>query len=296
MIMKKCLIFSLIVALLFNCNHTNKKVVMDADYLSMLNQNRELRSENRVKYLELAGLFKLDSISNSFGKAASNRFVLNIDYLPPSIGSIHLSEKGLKFQASKNIKVSTETGDQIESLALPIDAFGNSVQLTYKALKWQVITRSGALYLRVWDSKNPAINAFEGFKSYDINSDFIFDANFSYFETAQQETVASKLGVNEVTNFIGQVHFTYKNTPYSLDIGSQGFLMVGDLTSGETTYGGGRYMYLELPEVDGRLTLDFNYLYNPPCAFSEFTTCLYPPRQNLVPFKIEAGELLEKDL
>ena len=150
--------------------------------------------------------------------------------------------------------------------------------------------------LRVWDSKNPAINAFEGFKSYDINSDFIFDANFNYFETAQQETVASKLGVNEVTNFIGQVHFTYKNTPYSLDIGSQGFLMVGDLTSGETTYGGGRYMYLELPEVDGRLTLDFNYLYNPPCAFSEFTTCLYPPRQNLVPFKIEAGELLEKDL
>ena len=295
--MKKYFIISLLIGLFFNCNHTtNKKASLDSDYLNTLNQNRELRSKNRVKYLELTGLFKLDSISNSFGKAASNQFVLNIEYVPPTIGSIQLSEKGLKFQAAKNIKVSTETGDQIETFALPIDAYGNSVQLTYKALKWQVITRSGSLYLRVWDSKNSAIKAFKGFKSSDVNSDFIFDANFKYFETAQQETVASKLGIKEVTNFIGQVHFTYKKNNYTLDVGSEGILMVADLTSGETTYGGGRYMYLELPDTNGSIRLDFNYLYNPPCAFSEFTTCLYPPRQNQLPFKIEAGELLKKDL
>ena len=126
--MKKYFIISLLIGLFFNCNHTtNKKASLDSDYLNTLNQNRELRSKNRVKYLELTGLFKLDSISNSFGKAASNQFVLNIEYLPSSVGSIHLSEKGLKFQAAKNIKVSTETGDQIETLALTIDANGNSM-------------------------------------------------------------------------------------------------------------------------------------------------------------------------
>ena len=141
--MKKYFIISLLIGLFFNCNHTNKNAVLDSDYLIALNLNRELRSKNRVKYLELTGLFKLDSISNSFGKAASNQFVLNIEYVPPTIGSIQLSEKGLKFQAAKNIKVSTETGDQIETLALTIDANGNSIKLIYKALKWQVITRSG---------------------------------------------------------------------------------------------------------------------------------------------------------
>ena len=71
--------------------------------------------------------------------------------------------------------------------------------------------------------------------------------------------------------------------------------MVGDLTSGETTYGGGRYITLT-SEADGTLLLDFNYLYNPPCAYSEFTTCLFPPRQNQLAFQIKAGELIEKAL
>ncbi|MDC1472485.1 DUF1684 domain-containing protein, partial [Flavobacteriaceae bacterium] len=71
------------------------------------------------------------------------------------------------------------------------------------------------------------------------------------------------------------------------------FVMVGDLTSGETTYGGGRYMYIELPKSGEKIIVDFNYLYNPPCAFSEFTTCLYPPRQNQLAFEIKAGERLK---
>ena len=66
--------------------------------------------------------------------------------------------------------------------------------------------------------------------------------------------------------------------------------MVLDATSGEQTYGGGRYLDLELPDYNDTITLDFNKLYNPPCIFSDFTTCIYPPRQNELPFKIFAGE------
>jgi uncharacterized protein (DUF1684 family) len=93
--------------------------------------------------------------------------------------------------------------------------------------------------------------------------------------------------------FIGNVQFSYKDKPYRLEVGEQGFVMVSDLTSGETTYGSGRYMYIELPKSSEKIILDFNYLYNPPCAFSEFTTCLYPPRQNQLAFEIKAGELLK---
>ena len=81
--------------------------------------------------------------------------------------------------------------------------------------------------------------------------------------------------------------------PIVASASADGFTMVSDDTSGDLTYGGGRYIYLDLPESDGPVTIDFNKLYNPPCAFSEFTTCLYPPRQNVLPFKVEAGEKLE---
>ena len=100
------------------------------------------------------------------------------------------------------------------------------------------------------------------------------------------------MGVNDVANFIGKVQFQYYGTFYTLDVGEQGWIMVGDATSGNTTYGGGRYMYIDLPETNGKVTLDFNYLYNPPCRYSEYTTCLFPPRQNVLPIAIEAGELL----
>jgi uncharacterized protein (DUF1684 family) len=41
---------------------------------------------------------------------------------------------------------------------------------------------------------------------------------------------------------------------------------------------------------DGRVTLDFNKAYSPPCAFTPFATCPLPPKQNRLPVRIEAGE------
>jgi uncharacterized protein (DUF1684 family) len=62
-------------------------------------------------------------------------------------------------------------------------------------------------------------------------------------------------------------------------------------TAGDTTYKPGRFLYVEeKPLPNTRFTLDLNRAYNPPCAFSEFTTCPLPPKQNQLKVKIEAGE------
>jgi uncharacterized protein (DUF1684 family) len=45
-----------------------------------------------------------------------------------------------------------------------------------------------------------------------------------------------------------------------------------------------------MPDSSGRIILDFNKAYNPPCAFSPFATCPMPPRENFLPAAIEAGE------
>lgn len=67
------------------------------------------------------------------------------------------------------------------------------------------------------------------------------------------------------------------------------FLGFSDDTSGETTYGGGRYLDLEQIKGD-RITLDFNLAYNPYCAYVANFTCPLPPRENILSVPIEAGE------
>ncbi|MCG8347193.1 MAG: DUF1684 domain-containing protein [Chloroflexales bacterium] len=73
------------------------------------------------------------------------------------------------------------------------------------------------------------------------------------------------------------------------------FLPFGDATGGETTYGGGRYLYdtikgADLGSVGGQLVLDFNYAYNPSCAYNDRWVCPLTPRENRLPWSVEAGE------
>ena len=67
------------------------------------------------------------------------------------------------------------------------------------------------------------------------------------------------------------------------------FIIFRDATSKDTTYPAGRYLYAAPPK-DGKMIVDFNKAYNPPCAFTPFATCPLPPLQNRLPFRIEAGE------
>ncbi len=54
------------------------------------------------------------------------------------------------------------------------------------------------------------------------------------------------------------------------------WLVFGDATNGHETYGGGRFLYTDPPDGDGRVVVDFNRAYNPPCVFSPFATCPLP--------------------
>lgn len=71
------------------------------------------------------------------------------------------------------------------------------------------------------------------------------------------------------------------------------FLPFTDNTNNKETYGGGRYIDLELTDIkDGKLVIDFNKCYNPYCAYSDGYNCPIPPRENSLDMKITAGEML----
>ena len=74
------------------------------------------------------------------------------------------------------------------------------------------------------------------------------------------------------------------------------FLPFADATSGQQTYGGGRYVLdgikgADLGLADGRLTVDFNFAYNPSCAHYPGWTCPLPPVENRLPGAVTAGEM-----
>ena len=290
--MKKLFFYCFILTLCTQCKNEVKTFQIDKIYIESLEKERKDRDKRRVKYLELCGLFKLDTTGTIFGIDKSNKVSTSPNEINQNIGKFQWDGKAFNFEAFNDIKITDSNGVEVQTKPLILNTIGDSEKLFFNAISWRIITRSGALYLRVWDKNNPAIDTFIGFENYAPNSDFIFEADFEYFSTSKSESVASKLGVNDVANFIGNVQFNYNGKLYSLDVGEQGWMMVCDATSGNTTYGGGRYMYIDLPETNGKVTLDFNYLYNPPCRYSEYTTCLFPPRQNVLPIAIEAGELL----
>lgn len=67
------------------------------------------------------------------------------------------------------------------------------------------------------------------------------------------------------------------------------FIPFRDFTSGETTYGGGRYIETEIPN-GGNLIIDFNKAFNPYCAYNHKYSCPIPPLENTLEIAIKAGE------
>ncbi len=74
------------------------------------------------------------------------------------------------------------------------------------------------------------------------------------------------------------------------------FVPFSDATSGEETYGGGRYMDVEIPaRTIKSIELDFNKAYNPYCAYNPTYSCPLPPKENMLKISISAGEKVYKE-
>ena len=107
----------------------------------------------------------------------------------------------------------------------------------------------------------------------------------------------------EVVRFrrFGAVRFELEGSAQELAVfwldayGGGVFLPFTDGTSGSDTYGGGRYLLdtvkgADLGEEDGRLVLDFNFAYNPSCAYDPRWVCPLSPPENRLPVAVRAGE------
>ena len=82
---------------------------------------------------------------------------------------------------------------------------------------------------------------------------------------------------------------TLRAAALSRNPGGAVFIVFADRTCGKETYGAARFLYVDPPQ-DGKVVLDFNKAYNPPCAFTAFATCPLAPPENRLDLRVTAGE------
>ena len=141
---------------------------------------------------------------------------------------------------------------------------------------------------------------FEELEFFPVDTSFRVRARLTYHEDSQPFMMKTTTDRLPVYRLFATANFTLKGQPCSLEIyQSQDlltdpeysdylFLPYTDRTNGNSSYGGGRYMDLKVPEGD-EITLDFNQSYNPYCAYNSEYSCPIPPAQNHLDLEVRAG-------
>jgi uncharacterized protein len=176
------------------------------------------------------------------------------------------------------------------------DADTTPAQRIHFGTKAFVIIKRGERYaIRMWDTTAESRTHFTGIQRYPVDARWRIEAQWQSYEKPQKIKIATI-----VPDFVdegevpGVAIFSVEGKEYKLEpIAEQGasdyFFIFGDKTNGKETYGVGRFLYAAQPQ-NGKIILDFNKAYNPPCAFTPYATCPLPPRGNKLGCRIVAGE------
>lgn len=151
-----------------------------------------------------------------------------------------------------------------------------------------------------------ALRHFDGLAFYPIDSQFRVTARFVRTPGSLPFAMPTSSPRRTIYEQYGKARFTLHGTAYELLIYQSHelrvtekyrnhlFLPFTDLTSGDETYGGGRYLELTIPEGD-TIVIDFNKAYHPYCAYNPKYACPIPPKENNLPVAIRVGVRLKND-
>ena len=288
------LLLATVISLLSGCNNPQAVIEDEGAYMLEIEEWQHSRLE-RLKgkngWLNLAGLLWIEEGENSFGSDPGND-ILFPEKADAFCGSLSLEGGKVSLQVKEDVII-TSGDSRVTTLELTDDQSKPTTYLQQGDLAWYIIKRADKYGIRLRDHKHPRIDELDHIPAYPINTDYVVEAQLQSFDEPREFTVATPVeGFTETYQCPGELHFQINNVDlvlYPFIAGKGYFLIIADESTGLETYGAGRFMYSE-PDSTGRIILDFNKAYNPPCAFSPYATCPMPPRENFLPVAIEAGE------
>src|SRR6185312_7571758 len=245
-------------------------------------------------WLSLVGLEWLKPGGNRLGSAADNDIVLA--RAPAHLGTITWAEDG-----TLSISLEADTGATIDgktetNAVLLDDSQAAPTTIAFGSVNFIAIDRGGRKGLRVRDSEAQTRTQFVGIERFPVDSAWRVVADWRPLEPPLQLATGTVIGTIENYPAPGKAVFEREGRRFELypvlelPGDTQPFLIFADATSGKETYGAARFLYADMPR-DGKLVLDFNKAYNPPCAFTPFATCPLAPPENRLDVRVAAGEL-----
>ncbi len=241
-------------------------------------------------WLSLVGLFWLEPGRNLVGSDSQSEVVLPLP-APPRVGEIVVQGMAARFVAAPEVKV-MHAGSAVSEVALLADHDREPTVLEVGATRFYLIERQGRLAVRAKDPMSGARRDFRGIERFPVDPRWRVEARFEPHAEGSTITIASVTGGSEEQSNPGAAVFERDGSTHRLQAVAEGdelFFVFADLTSGKETYGAGRFLYTALP-AHGRVILDFNQAYNPPCAFTPYATCPLPPKANRLTLRVTAGE------
>jgi uncharacterized protein (DUF1684 family) len=241
--------------------------------------DRDARLRSPDGWLTLVGLFWLKPGENSVGSDPSNNIVLPKP-VPARFGVIWLKGDRVSF---------TNTAGKTTPLSYDED---HPDVVRSGTVSFYVIKRGDRFAIRAKDTDSPALKNFKGMQYFPINPELHF-LNARFVADARKIPILNIVGQTENEDSPGYVEFSYRGQTFRLRPIYEGdtlFFLFKDPTNKTQTYPAGRMLNTPLPK-DGKVDLDFNRAYNPPCTFTPYATCPLPPKENMLSFPVEAGEL-----
>lgn len=268
----------------------NNQTYLDAIEQWRAKRDADMRSEDG--WLTVVGLFWLHDGENTIGSDPNSDILLPA-HAPTHVGTITFQDGRSELHITTDIPV-TVNGDAIQTITLDDDtAEGGATRVHVGNVTFFLIKRSGQTAVRVRDANAEARQTFNGRSWFPVDEAFRFAAAFTSHPTERTIEVENSSGRQTSLTNIGTVTFEFDGETRSLAAFAAGkdevWIIFRDATSGDTTYKAGRFLYAPI-DANGMVDLDFNKAYHPPCAFTNFATCPFPPRENIMAFPISAGE------
>src|SRR4249919_1797782 len=274
------------------------KRAYDKEIMDWRNE-RVQRLQKPDGWLSLVGMHWIDVGTTRVG--SNPKFSTRLAVGPSLIGMLTLSKEGkttLVPEPGAEILIDGQPATGAVNLVNDVDA-GNDGSPTVVGFNkgdasFIVIKRGDKFALRVRNAMAQTRINFAGIDYFPIDESFRFKAKFTPHEPGKKIDIVNILSQVEPMDNPGTVTFEKDGKSFTLEAVDEGdhrlFLIYADRTSGHESYAAARFTYADYPGADGTTIVDFNKGYNPPCAFTPFSTCPMPPLQNRLDLAINAGE------
>jgi uncharacterized protein (DUF1684 family) len=270
----------------------------DAALVKEIEEYRKKRVEGLLKpdgWTAIIGMNWLEPGRYTVGSAAGNDIRLAIG--PARVGVVEENDGHALFTAEPGVPLAVDGAALTGPVELKHREKGApATTVAYDGGKGalSVIISGGRRALRVHHADSPARANFKGLDYWPIDPNWRIKGKFEPHSPGRVVPVLDILGgLNDQAN-PGVVEFERDGKKFRLEVigdSSRGLsLMFADRTNGKGSYPSGRFLFTPPPDADGAVVIDFNRTYTPPCAFTEFGTCLLPPPENRLDLAITAGE------